>query len=111
MHLLRLAYFSRQLIHELVATEALDFDYRRNGKLVIFSDAASFDGAKRTLDFQRAFGSEQHALDGEQCLALEPALQAIRHRVSSAGSIRPRKMRAIATIFAWVWKACFASAA
>ena len=81
VHLLRLAYFSRQLIHELVATETLDFDYRRNGKLVIFSDAASFDGAKRTLDFQRAFGSEQHALDGEQCLALEPALQAIRQRV------------------------------
>ena len=81
VHLLRLAYYSRDLIHDIVAHEALRFDYRRNGKLVIFSDAASFDGAKRTLDFQRAFGSEQHALDGKQCLALEPALRHIANRL------------------------------
>ena len=81
VHLLRLAYYSRDLIHDIVATEPITFDYRRNGKLVIFSDTASFDGAKRTLDFQRAFGSEQNALDGTQCLALEPALQHIKERV------------------------------
>ncbi len=81
VHLLRLAYYSRDLIHKIVAAEPITFDYRRNGKLVIFSDDASFDGAKRTLDFQRAFGSEQNALDGNQCLALEPALQHISNRV------------------------------
>ncbi|MBL8525390.1 MAG: D-amino acid dehydrogenase [Betaproteobacteria bacterium] len=81
VHLLRLAYYSRKLIHDIVANEPVRFGYRRNGKLVIFSDQASFDGAKRTLDFQRAFGSEQAALDGNQCLDLEPALQHIRHRV------------------------------
>ncbi len=81
VHLLRLAYYSRDLIHKIVADEPITFDYRRNGKLVIFSDDASFDGARRTLDFQRAFGSEQNALDGNQCLALEPALQHISNRV------------------------------
>lgn len=81
VHLLRLAYYSRDLIHDIVAKEPITFDYRRNGKLAIYSDAASFDGARRTLDFQRAFGSEQHALDGRQCLALEPALQHIKGRV------------------------------
>ena len=81
VHLLRLAYYSRDLIHDIVAKEPITFDYRRNGKLVIFSDDASFDGARRTLDFQRAFGSEQDALDGKQCLALEPALQHIKGRV------------------------------
>jgi len=81
VHLLRLAYYSRQLIHDIVAKEQIAFDYRRNGKLVIFSDAESFDGARRTLDFQRAFGSEQNALDGRQCLTLEPALEHIRERV------------------------------
>ncbi|MEQ1518717.1 MAG: D-amino acid dehydrogenase [Usitatibacteraceae bacterium] len=81
VHLLRLAYYSRDLIHDIVAKEPISFDYRRNGKLVIFSDAASYDGARRTLDFQRAFGSEQEALDGKACLALEPALQHIRNRV------------------------------
>lgn len=81
VHLLRLAYYSRELIHTIVATEPITFDYRRNGKLVIFSDKASLDSARRTLDFQRAFGSEQNALDGKQCLALEPALQHIENRV------------------------------
>jgi D-amino-acid dehydrogenase len=82
VHLLRLAYYSRDLIHEIVVNEAVKFDYRRNGKLVIFSDAVSFDSAKRTLDFQRAFGSEQSALDGKGCLDLEPALQSIAARVA-----------------------------
>lgn len=82
VHLLRLAYYSRQLIHDIVARENLRFDYRRNGKLVVFSDHASFEGAKRTLDFQRAFGSEQQALDAQACLALEPALERIGGRIA-----------------------------
>ena len=82
VHLLRLAYYSRSLIHDIVASESLKFDYCRNGKLVIFSDDAGFEGARRTLDFQRAFGSEQNALDGDACLQLEPALHHIRHRVA-----------------------------
>lgn len=81
VHLLRLAYYSRTLMHDIVAREPVDFDYRRNGKLVIYSDKDSFDSARRTLDFQRAFGSEQNALDGAQCLALEPALHHIRRRI------------------------------
>ena len=81
VYLLRLACYSRQLIHDIVAREPMAFDYRRNGKLVIFSDRASYDGARRTLDFQRAFGSEQNALAGEDCLALEPALESIRARI------------------------------
>jgi D-amino-acid dehydrogenase len=81
VHLLRLAYYSRELIHDIVANEPVSFDYRRNGKLVIFSDDTSFDGAKRTLDFQRAFGSKQEALDANACLALEPALKHVSGRV------------------------------
>jgi len=81
VHLLRLAYYSRKLIHDIVASEPVAFDYRRNGKLVVYSDAASFDSAKRSLDFQYAFGSEQKALDAMDCLKLEPALHHIEQRV------------------------------
>lgn len=82
VHLLRLAYYSRKLIHEIVAREPLNFDYQRNGKLVVFSDVASFDSAKRNLDFQRAFGSEQEALNAVECLKLEPALEHITSRLA-----------------------------
>ena len=82
VHLLRLAYYSRDLIHDIVANEKLSFDFRRNGKLVIFSDADSFDGAKRTLDFQREHGSEQDALSRDEVLAREPALAHIAGRIN-----------------------------
>ena len=82
VHLLRLAYYSRDLIHDIVANEKIAFDFRRNGKLVIFSDADSFDGAKRTLAFQREHGSEQEALTHSEVLAKEPALRHIGARIS-----------------------------
>jgi D-amino-acid dehydrogenase len=82
VHLLRLAYYSRDLIHDIIATEPIHFDYRRNGKLVIFSDDESFEGAKRTLDFQREHGSQQEAFARQQVIDKEPALKHIAARIS-----------------------------
>jgi D-amino-acid dehydrogenase len=72
--LLRLSFLSRDLMHAFVKEEAIDFGYARSGKLVVHSDAASFDAACRLLDFQRELGCEQEALDRPACIALEPAL-------------------------------------
>ncbi len=81
-HLLRLAYYSRDRIHEIVSEHPdVRFDYRRNGKLVIFSDEGSFESAKKNLDFQREHGSEQEALAREQVLDKEPALRHIAARI------------------------------
>jgi len=80
--LLRLAFYSRALMHDMVAKEPLDFDYVRNGKLVFYSDAASFRGAQATLDYQRSLGCEQQALDRDGCVALEPALAHIAPEIA-----------------------------
>ena len=76
--LLSLSFYSRALMHQLVAehggSSGIDFGYAKNGKLVVFSDQAGFDGARRLLDYQRSLGCEQDALDRAQCIALEPAL-------------------------------------
>ena len=75
--LLTLSFYSRALMHAFVASDAgatLDFGYARNGKLVVYSDAAGFDGARRLVDYQRSLGCEQDALDASACRALEPAL-------------------------------------
>ncbi len=61
-------------MHAFVRDEAIDFDYARNGKLVVYSDPAGFDSARRLLDYQRSLGSEQVALDRAACLAREPSL-------------------------------------
>jgi D-amino-acid dehydrogenase len=68
-------------MHRFVAAERVDFDYVRNGKLVVHSDAASFDSARRLLEYQASLGSEQEALDADACVALEPALASMRARL------------------------------
>jgi D-amino-acid dehydrogenase len=82
--LLRLAFYSRDLMHALVTTEALDFDYVQNGKLVVHTDAKSFDSARRLMDYQRKLGAEQEALDAKAAVALEPALEDMSARLVGA---------------------------
>src|SRR5438128_4097248 len=82
--LLRLAFYSRDLMHELVAAHALEFDYVQNGKLVVHIERASFESARRLVEFQRSLGAEQQALDADATIELEPALQAMRGRICGA---------------------------
>ncbi|HSN22514.1 MAG TPA: D-amino acid dehydrogenase, partial [Usitatibacter sp.] len=82
--LLRLAFYSRALMHELVAVHAPDFGYVRNGKLVVHSDPASFASAKRLLSYQASLGCEQEALDAARAVEVEPALAAMKSRIAGA---------------------------
>lgn len=72
--LLGLGLLSQRLMHEIVAREALAFDYVHNGKLVVYRDREAFEGARSQAGYQAQFGCVQHALDGAACVALEPAL-------------------------------------
>jgi len=80
--LLRLAYYSRSLMHRFVAEEAVDFEYVQNGKLVVHESNTSFTGARRLVDYQASLGSAQQVLGADECVALEPALRAMRPRIA-----------------------------
>ncbi len=82
--LLRLAFYSRDLMHELVAAESIDFDYVQNGKLVVHTQPGSFASAVRLMEYQRTLGAEQRALDARQCVELEPALSDMAPRITGA---------------------------
>jgi D-amino-acid dehydrogenase len=82
--LLRLAFYSRDLMHELVGTHAPQFDYVQNGKLVVHTERASFESARRLMDYQRSLGAEQQALERDEAVALEPALAAMAPRICGA---------------------------
>ncbi|HEX7560429.1 MAG TPA: D-amino acid dehydrogenase, partial [Usitatibacter sp.] len=82
--LLRLAFYSRDLMHELVKADDLDFDYVQNGKLVVHTDADSFESAKRLMDFMGTLGAEQRALDPRACVEIEPALESMSARMAGA---------------------------
>ncbi|AOZ03630.1 D-amino acid dehydrogenase small subunit [Cupriavidus sp. USMAHM13] len=80
--LLGLGQLSRARVHELVEREALAFDYQRNGKLVVYRDPEAFAAARRQLAYQATLGSHQQALDSAACVALEPALAALRDKLA-----------------------------
>jgi len=82
--LLRLAFYSRDLMHELVRTHEMDFDYVQNGKLVVHTHSQSYESAKRLMEYQRTLGAEQEALDAKACVELEPALEHMAGRMCGA---------------------------
>ena len=82
--LLRLAFYSRDLMHEVVRTQAIDFDYVQNGKLVVHTQRESFESARKLMAYQATLGAEQQALDAKQCVELEPALAAMAPRIAGA---------------------------
>jgi D-amino-acid dehydrogenase len=82
--LLRLAFYSRDLMHELVKSHDLDFGYVQNGKLVVHTERQSFESAKRLMDFMGTLGAEQRALDPVQCVEIEPALEMMAPRIAGA---------------------------
>ncbi len=79
--LLALSFYSRDSLAEMLAATPLEFDHRRNGKLVIQSTRSGMDEAEAQLRLQAAFGCEQHALTAAECLALEPGLESVADRL------------------------------
>jgi len=75
--MLALAYLSRDALTEMMARDALDFSWRRNGKLVVFRSDEELRAAAGLVAFQSRHGAEQRVLDARECLALEPALAGV----------------------------------
>jgi len=82
--LLRLSFYSRDLMHDLVESHELDFDYVQNGKLVVHTHPGSFESARRLMDFQRTLGCEQVALNAREAAEIEPALEDMSARICGA---------------------------
>ena len=70
-HLLRLALFSQSTLKRWREDDGLDgFNWRRNGKLVTFRNAGSFEHARKGL----ADPQQQQVMSASECAQLEPAL-------------------------------------
>ncbi|HYC37347.1 MAG TPA: D-amino acid dehydrogenase [Usitatibacter sp.] len=82
--LLRLAFYSRELMHALVREQSIDFDYVQNGKLVVHTQRESYDSAVRLMEYQRKLGAEQRTLSAAECVGLEPALADMAPRICGA---------------------------
>lgn len=83
--LLELAAQGKPLLDDWRTRLALDFDWRANGKQVVYRDAGALDKARRQAAFQRELGVEQEILDRGALLEREPGLE--RHRDALAGAV------------------------
>ena len=82
--LLALAALSRQRFDAMRQAEQLECDFSNTGKLVLYSTPAGFAAARRQMELQRAWGSEQEAISPEQCAHIEPALQHYQRQIAGA---------------------------
>lgn len=77
--LLELAELSRQQFTQWRSRhDDAQIHFRRNGKLVLYRDASSWNSARRQLASQAAWGPPQQLCDASRCVDIEPALRADR---------------------------------
>lgn len=75
---LRVALYSRQQLAAIRAATQIDYDQRACGILHIFRDRAEYDAALSAVSLMNERGCERRCIDADDCLALEPALSAVR---------------------------------
>lgn len=80
--LLALAAASRDRLATVLREEDLSFDFKPNGKLVVYGDAASFQEARRQVEFQRALECDQTTVDATECMEIEPLLASRRNSIA-----------------------------
>lgn len=80
--LLPLSLLSRAIVHEWVDVHRLQFDFVRNGKLIVHRDPSSFHSARALLAAHAELAEQQQALDADACVALEPALRHLRNALA-----------------------------
>ena len=82
--LLALSKESAAALEWLLSREVLEFSHRKAGKLIIYGDAASLDGAARLAEAKRSNGIAIEVLDEKAARTLEPALDHYRAEIAGA---------------------------
>ncbi len=80
--LLEIAHRSRSAMATVTNRYALDFDWRKPGKLVLYSTAAGLADAQERAEFQARFGGRHEVLNAMECVAHEPALKGMTRDVA-----------------------------
>ncbi len=79
--LVKLALYSRDCLHALRDATGIEYDAVARGILEFHLDAAAYESASRAAERMQAYGGERVATSAAGCVALEPALAAVRDRL------------------------------
>jgi D-amino-acid dehydrogenase len=71
----RIAQYSQQMLHEVIAEEALDYDRNARGILYFYRDSAALEAGVAHMRILADDGQQMRVLDRAQVQELEPALR------------------------------------
>ena len=80
--MLRLAEYSRHALGELRADTGIEYDQRTRGTLQLFRTTKQVRDAAKDIAILQEHGVPYEQLDVEQCVAAEPALARVAHKLS-----------------------------
>ena len=73
-----LALFSRNKLKELREETGIEYDHLERGILHVYTDAKEFSASIEASKVLREFGCDRRTVDADECVAIEPALNASR---------------------------------
>ena len=76
--ILALAIYSRDKLGDLRRETGIEYEHLERGILHVYTDEKEFAGAIEAAKVMREFGCDRRAVDADECVAIEPALQAVR---------------------------------
>jgi D-amino-acid dehydrogenase len=76
--IIALALYSRDQLKALRAETALRYDHLERGILHVYTDEREFAGSIEAAKLMCDFGCERKTISADECVAIEPALQAAR---------------------------------
>ena len=78
---LNLALYSRDCLRALRATTGIEYDQLARGILEFHTDVKAFPGAAKAAELMRDYGCDREVKTVDECVTIEPALAACRHRL------------------------------
>ena len=80
--LLRLGLYSRAALRELRQTTGIEYDQQTRGILHFYLSERELAASARMTEFMRGLGSDRALKSAAECVAIEPALGALGHRLA-----------------------------
>ena len=75
--ILALAIYSRRKLGELRRETGIEYEQRECGILHVYTDAREYAAAMEAASVMRQFGCDRRQVDADECVSIEPALQAV----------------------------------
>lgn len=82
--LVALALHSRDMLKQLRAELALDYEHVERGILHFYTNQTDFEVARESAALMRTLGCDRRSISTEDAIALEPALESIHDRIVGA---------------------------